>query len=247
MATLVAHTGNDIVEQDILVGHDQFQVSAEVVTRDEKTLLAVRHYKTDVLHRNAKNYAGAHGTRLNLQAIWLMSTHGPNMNSTYTTHLICAPQLEGRATIGALLAAPGSRVEVDAPLLQLQTEKQVLEVCAPETGIVGDYTVTLNENVESGDLLLTMEIEEKPFGFFPILEEEPAFAPACLQAQPKPVPSRSIPLQIAPEAASLAARLGVDLAVVKPGPDDIIDEEAVCAHVRDVMVRWKKLLRLTSA
>ena len=100
------------------------------------------------------------------------------MNSTYTTHLICAPQLEEMTTIGALLAVPGNRVEIDTPLLQLQSGKQILEVCAPETGIVGDYTVTLNETVESGDLLLTMEIEEKPFGFLPMLEEEPAFSPA---------------------------------------------------------------------
>ena len=93
------------------------------------------------------------------------------MNSTYTTHLICAPQLEEMTTIGALLAVPGNRVEIDTPLLQLQSGKQILEVCAPETGIVGDYTVTLNETVESGDLLLTMEIEEQPFGFLPMVEE----------------------------------------------------------------------------
>ncbi len=168
------------------------------------------------------------------------------MNSTYTTHLICAPQLEEMTTIGALLAVPGNRVEIDTPLLQLQSGKQILEVCAPETGIVGDYTVTLNETVESGDLLLTMEIEEQPFGFLPMVEEEPAFAPTCLQAHPNPVPSESIPLRIIPEAASLAARLGVDLATVKPGLGDIIDEEAVFAHVRDIMIRWKKLLRLAS-
>ena len=91
------------------------------------------------------------------------------MNSTYTTHLICAPQLEGAATIGALLVTPGSRVETDTPLVLLHSDGLPLDVCAPEAGIIGDFSVALNDTVMPGDLLLTMEIEEKPFGWLPMV------------------------------------------------------------------------------
>lgn len=170
------------------------------------------------------------------------------MNSTYTTHLICAPQLNGMATIGALLVEAGAHVETDTPLVLLHSQDQALEVCAPEAGIVGDYTVKLHENVMPGDLLLTMEIEEKPFGFMPMLEEEPVFAPACQQAYPTPLsPSRSnVPLQVCAEAASLAARLGVDITDVRPGPDGVVDDESIAAYVRDVLIRWRKIRRLVA-
>ncbi len=169
------------------------------------------------------------------------------MNSTYTTHLICAPQLEGAATIGTLLVAPGEHVETDAPLLMLHGPDMALEVCAPEAGIIGDITVAVHESVMPGDLLLTMEIEEKPFGWLPMVEEEPAFAPACQLPYPEPAaPRANAPLQIDPVAASLAARLGVDLTEVAPGPDGVVDDEAITAHVRDILIRWRKLRRLVA-
>lgn len=169
------------------------------------------------------------------------------MKLNYTTHLICTPQLDAPATIGALLVCPGDHVEADTPLMLLHGAGLTLEVCAPEAGIVGELVVALQESVSSGDLLLTMEIEEKPFGFLPMLEEEPGFAPACQLPYPehRTVSVRSsAPLQVQPEAASFAARLGVDLADVQPGPDGIVDDEAIAAHVRDILIRWRKLRRL---
>lgn len=169
------------------------------------------------------------------------------MEPTYTTHLICAPQFDGIAAISALLVRPGEAVEADAPLIQLRGSSFSLEVCAPEAGVIGEFTVAMGDSIASNDLLLTMEIEEKPFGFLPMLEEEPAFAPACQlpQATPKTVHNR-VPLQVQPDAASLAARLGVDLTEVVPGPEGIVDDEAIVTHVRDILVRWRKIRRLLS-
>lgn len=170
------------------------------------------------------------------------------MSTTYTTHLICAPQLVGAATIGALLVTPGQYVAADAPLLRLLVEEGGLqEVHAPEAGQVGSFTVALNEMVSSGDLLLTMEIEEKTTQLFPLLDEEPAFAAACslpsvTETAPAMVPMGS--LQVAPAAARLAAALALDLAEVAPGPDGVVDEDAVTDHVRDILIRWRKLRRL---
>lgn len=171
------------------------------------------------------------------------------MAPTYTTHLICAPQFNAHAVITALLVQPGAHVETDAPLVRLEGADFSLEVCAPEAGMVGEFMVEPGSSVTSNELLLTMEIEENPFGFLPMLEEEPAFSPACLLAQtPPPATQNSsdIPLRVLPEAASLAARLGVDLAEVRPGVEGIVDDEAISAHVRDILVRWRKIRRLLS-
>ncbi len=170
------------------------------------------------------------------------------MNTTYTTHLICAPQLDGAATIGAMLATPGEMVAADTPLVLLHVDGEAQEICAPEAGIVGSFVVERHDDVSSGDLLLTMEIEEKTLQLFPLLEEEPGFAPACLLpevALPMSVKPRGV-LTVAPEAARLASRLALDLADVPPGPDGVVDEDAVTDYVRDILIRWRKLRRLVS-
>lgn len=170
------------------------------------------------------------------------------MNTPYTTHLICAPQLNGVATIGALLVVPGESVAADTPLLLLHLDGLAQEVCAPEAGLVGSFVVEKNEVVSSGDLLLTMEIEEKAMQLFPLLDEEPGFAPACTlpEARSEAAARPGGTLTVAPGAASLAARLALDLAEVPPGPEGVVDEEAVTDHVRDILIRWRKLKRLVS-
>lgn len=168
------------------------------------------------------------------------------MNTTYTTHLICAPQLDGAATIGALLATPGEMVTADTPLVLLHVDGEAQEICAPEAGVVGNFVVERHDDVSSGDLLLTMEIEEKTLQLFPLLEEEPGFAPACLLpevAPPLPMKSQGM-LSVTPEAASLAATLALDLAEVPPSSGGVVDEDAVTDHVRDILIRWRKLRRL---
>lgn len=168
------------------------------------------------------------------------------MDTTYTTHLICAPQLSGVATIGALLAEPGDRVAVDTPLIRLCIDGAEQEVCAPEAGLVGDFMVARHEAVSSSDLLLTMEIEEKTMQLFPLLEEEPEFAPACMLSERGQVilSQSSSMLSVVPEAAQLAAKLALDLSEVPPGPDGVVDTDAVTDHVRDILIRWRKLRRL---
>lgn len=169
-----------------------------------------------------------------------------NMNSIYTTHLICAPQLDVPTIVGAILSEPGDFVEADDPLVLLHGAGLSLEVCALEAGIVGYFTVKVGELVATNDLLLTMEIEEKPFSFLPMVEEEPVFAPACQMYPAKnPVADTSKSLQVTSEAANLAARLGINLVDVKPGQNGIIDDEAIIHHVRDILVRWHKIQQLT--
>ena len=171
------------------------------------------------------------------------------MNPIYTTHLICAPQLEAPTIIGALLAEPGDYVEADDPLVLLYSAGMEHEVCAPEAGVIGYYTVNINESIASNDLLLTMEIEEKPIGFSPILDEEPEYAAACKQAEPltqlvKASYSEQKSLQISHDAAVLASKLGVNLTELKADEEGMINEEVVTEYVRDILMRWNKIQNL---
>lgn len=169
------------------------------------------------------------------------------MNQTYTTHLMCAPELQSPATVSGIHVQSGECVETDALLIQLQIAETFLDICAPESGIVGEILVAAHESVSSHDLLLTMEIEEQEFGFLPLPEVEQTLPPACLipTKLPKTAPHpENHPLRILPESARMAARFGVNLAEVKPGPDGVVDDEAITLYIRDILTRWSKLQRL---
>jgi pyruvate/2-oxoglutarate dehydrogenase complex dihydrolipoamide acyltransferase (E2) component len=165
------------------------------------------------------------------------------VKTTYTTHLICAPQEEDEAVVGEYLVAAGQRVEADQILVVLHSSSGLLEVTAPEGGLIGQLLSAKNEIVQPGELLITMEIEEKPFGFMGI-EEEPEYAPACQLSYPEADFSPARTLSVVPSAARLAGMLALDLSEVQPGPDGMVDEEAVAAHVRDILIRWRKVKRL---
>ena len=168
------------------------------------------------------------------------------MKTTYTTHLICAPHLDDVAVVSEYRVMAGQEVEADQILAILQSAAGAFEVSAPERGLIGNLIAAENEQVQPGDLLLMMEVEEKPFGFMG-LEEEPEYAPACqLAYTAAPVQRSSSRLSIEPAAARLAGMLALDLSEVRPGPDGEVDEEAVAAHVRDILIRWRKVKRLLS-
>ncbi len=162
------------------------------------------------------------------------------MDSVYTNYLICAPELDNQATVGALLVHPGELVEKEASLVKLHADDQILEVCAPDSGIIGEVAISVGEHVLANDLLLTMEVEEKPFGA-PVIPDKYLIRPSsCPATETDANPSENQP-SISTGVASLATWLGVDLADIRPGPGGVIDEETIAAHVRDVMIRWRKL------
>jgi pyruvate/2-oxoglutarate dehydrogenase complex dihydrolipoamide acyltransferase (E2) component len=150
--------------------------------------------------------------------------------TTLTTHLICVPELEQIASVSHIYVAPGQEVGLNAPLLCLQYAEELIEICAPDAGLVSHLMVTLAETVATGDLLLQMEIEEAPVQIF--ATEELAFASACLQDWPQ-----DQLISASPAAATLAARLGVDLSTVQ-AQGASIETHDVEAHVRTIMLQW---------
>ncbi|WP_148713700.1 hypothetical protein [Chitinolyticbacter meiyuanensis] len=152
-----------------------------------------------------------------------------------TTHLICAPTLGQPATVIDIHAAPGLWVGNDAPLVSLQAGGERLVVHAPSAGVVASLVVAVDDQVGSDELLLMMEIEEEESDWLALVDGLP---PACAIADVPPVAAvHADLLQVSRDAAALAARLGVDLSQVSPGPDGVIDEGAVERWVRQALGR----------
>ena len=94
--------------------------------------------------------------------------------------------------VAAVLVNPGDRVEKDAPLLELETDKAVVEVPAPEAGVVKAILVEAGDTINVGDTIASLEPDAA--GGAPQPEAPPAAqaAPAAQQppsTEPAPAPA----------------------------------------------------------
>ena len=64
------------------------------------------------------------------------------------------------APVIELLVSPGDRVEIDDPLLTLESDKATMDVPAPAAGVVAEFRVGLGDEVSEGDVLLVLEPAE---------------------------------------------------------------------------------------
>ena len=160
------------------------------------------------------------------------------MNKNFTTHLICAPDLPHTVAVALFHVEPGQTVPRDTLLLTLECKGKTWPILAPESGEISSFMVEMDEEINTGDLLLLMEVEEAPTGFLEIAPE-----PSTQQVAPAPIrPLLSSALKITPAAAQLAARLGVDVSTVAAnGLTGEIGEREVEQYVRDILLRWQQL------
>jgi pyruvate dehydrogenase E2 component (dihydrolipoamide acetyltransferase) len=141
-----------------------------------------------------------------------------------------------------VLVKTGQRIEKEAPLITLETEKAAMDVPAPEAGRVTDIKLKTGDKVSEGSLILLLETAtaEAPAptpaapapasASAPSAESAPPAAPAAPvpaapapAAAPAPVPS-SAPTP-APPAAPSPAPAAARAASVEP-PVAVIDEAA---------------------
>src|SRR5579883_2440100 len=141
------------------------------------------------------------------------------------------------ATVGRWFKKPGETVEIDEPIVELETEKVTLEVNAPASGILAKIAAKEGETITAGALLgqigeagsaaspearpakagTGLEAETKPaeaksaeaeVEAKPKPEAKPAAAPAIPEAPASPMPP-------SPAAAKIAADHGIDAASVE--------------------------------
>ncbi|MBV5286339.1 MAG: dihydrolipoyllysine-residue acetyltransferase [Methyloversatilis discipulorum] len=94
-----------------------------------------------------------------------------------------------------VMVKPGDRVEADAPLVSLESDKATMDIPAPHAGVIGQITVKVGDRVSQGSVIGTMEVGEAPAA-------APAPAPAPVAAAVTPAPTAAV---AAPVAAAGAA------------------------------------------
>ena len=149
--------------------------------------------------------------------------------------------------VAAVLVSPGDRVEKDAPLVELETDKAVVEVPAPEAGVVTAIHVKAGDTIRVGDTIASLESASAESGgddsgssaAQPSTDQAPAVAlpapppadappgpaappalpaaPARPAAQPEAAGARPVPAT--PAVRRLAREIGVAIdAVTGTGP-----------------------------
>jgi len=136
---------------------------------------------------------------------------------------VVMPALEMAQETGKLIAwrkKEGDRVNKGEPLLEIETDKAVMEVEAPADGILAGITGVVGSDIPVGHTIAWIVAP----GEKPPAEKEPATAPAArgktesLPAQATASTSGAPSAQssrISPKARRLAKELGVDIATVR--------------------------------
>src|SRR5690554_749147 len=167
---------------------------------------------------------------------------------------------DGSARVIELLVQVGDKVEADQSLLTLESDKASMEIPSPAAGVIEAIEVKLEQEVQTGDLMLRMRVEGEageeesaPAAIVEEAEDEVAVAPAREerapaasqpQATPAPVgaPSRGgKKVHAGPAVRKLAREFGIDLTEVSgTGPRGRILKEDVQAHVQAIMRQRKE-------
>ena len=163
-----------------------------------------------------------------------------------------------------VLVAPGDRVSLEQPLLEVETDKAAVEIPSPTDGTVVDVLVSAGDTVAINEVLVRIngdsedkepasaepdasvavdEAEEKS----PAAAERPAAERKLAKEEKKPSPPRAPrtdgaalpgPLKVAaaPSVRRLARELGVELGSVSgTGPQGRILEKDVKAHAKAII------------
>ena len=143
----------------------------------------------------------------------------------------------------------GDRVEEDAPLADMMTDKATVEMSAPVSGVVVEIAGAVGDQIAIGSALAVFETEEE--------SEAPASAPVAVAPpeaaavaaperamQPEPVAAAAPPsppaqsdrggarVQASPAVRARAKDLGIDLRDVKSAQDERVRHADLDAHLR---------------
>ena len=148
----------------------------------------------------------------------------------------------------SVLVAEGDTIEIDQGVVELETDKALVEVPSSVAGTITKIHINAGDRVPVGSLLISVEEgeqqvtadpEPKAEAPAPAPKEEPeptARAPEPTPPAPRPPAptSNGDPIPAAPSTRRLARELGIDLTqVAGSGPGGRISQDDVKAAVRD--------------
>jgi len=170
---------------------------------------------------------------------------------------IRVPDLSGSSDVPIIEigVAAGDEVDVEDPLITLESDKASKDVPSPFKGKILELTVKEGDTVSEGDVIGYMEVagakkaapKKADSG-----KQQSASAPSAKQASPAGSPSPEAQMaahkprdgklvHAGPAVRMLARELGVDLGLVKPsGPKDRVLKEDVQAYVKQAIANQGK-------
>lgn len=170
---------------------------------------------------------------------------------------VTTPDLGGAAdvTVIEVLVKPGDKIEVDTPIVTLESDKATMEVPSTEAGVVKEIKVKVNDKISTGTVLITLEgsgaektaeakssaaEEAKPAATPPSEKQEAASETKKSAATSMPAPQvltgtvqSTSDVHAGPGVRRLARELGVNLHLVSgTGPKQRILKEDVHLFVK---------------
>ncbi|MXX15116.1 MAG: branched-chain alpha-keto acid dehydrogenase subunit E2 [Gemmatimonadetes bacterium] len=148
----------------------------------------------------------------------------------------------------SVLVAEGDTIEIDQSVVELETDKALVEVPSSVAGTITKIHISAGDRVPVGSLLISVEEGEQQVTADPEPEAEapapaPEEKPEPTARAPEPTPpaprppaptSNGDPIPAAPSTRRLARELGVDLTqIAGSGPGGRISQDDVKAAVRD--------------
>ena len=85
-----------------------------------------------------------------------------------------------------ILVAPGDNIQVEDPLVSLESDKAAMEIPSPQSGTVTQVKVAIGDKVSQGDLLITMEVNEETKAAEEPAAAQPVAAPATPPVEQEP-------------------------------------------------------------
>ena len=149
-----------------------------------------------------------------------------------------------------VLVKPGDTVDVETPLVTLESDKATMEVPSPSAGVVKDVKIKVGDKVSKGTLVLTLAGAAAPAAAALAAAAAPAApAPSTAAASSSDAPTASLEpvdeksyalAHASPSVRRYARELGADLGKLKgSGPKNRIVKEDVQAYVKGELTRPK--------
>ncbi|NLY28116.1 MAG: 2-oxoglutarate dehydrogenase complex dihydrolipoyllysine-residue succinyltransferase [Alcaligenaceae bacterium] len=125
---------------------------------------------------------------------------------------VLVPQLSESVSEATLLnwkKQPGEAVQADEILIEVETDKVVLEVPAPASGVLKEIVKADGSTVTSGEVLARIDTAAKAAAAAPAAQAAQAAAPAAVAAAPVAVPAAASAIT-SPAAGKILADKGID-------------------------------------
>ena len=170
----------------------------------------------------------------------------PVVNAGPSTFEIRVPDIGDFEDVDVIdiLVAPGTAVDVEDPLITLESDKATMDIPAPVAGTVDGIEVKVGDKVSEGDLIVSLSVtaaavetstpKAAPAASVP--PSIPKSKPAAAASEAPASPVSSTKAHASPSVRKFARELGVDVALVKgSGNKGRIVKSDVQSHVKEVM------------